>query len=247
MRVRLVGRLVLALALSSAVASAGVTIVTTAQASAVAHKSAVAQKKHPKKHKKKKHHKSSAASESKKLKALASGVSGEKHATFEVVYTTTSAGHSESVTFAQSPPKYLIKTATGGSVIYTGKETLYCSSSSSCISMSTGATNPMAPLEELFSPTTAKSFFSEAESEVAAKLAGYSVSFSSKSYAGLSSTCATVSGNGQSGTYCVAKNGLLTYAGSATGHIQLTSYTGNVPSAAFTPPGGATIITEPTT
>jgi hypothetical protein len=240
MRKRLVGKLCLAVALSSALVGAGVTAMTATKAEAAI------QKKHPPKHKKKKKKKkASAASASKKLKALASGVASEKGATFEVVYTTTSSGQTESVTFAQSPPKYLIKVGTGGSVIYTGSETLYCETTTECIS--TGTANPIAPIEHLFSPTTAKAFFDEAEVEVATKEAGYSVSFSSGSYGGLSSECATVSGHGNTGKYCVARNGVLTYAGSASGSITLTSYTSNVPSTAFSPPSGATIITEPTT
>jgi hypothetical protein len=230
------GRLCLVAALSSALVGAGVTVTTATQAAAAA------QKKHPPKHKKKK--KASAASASKKLKALASGLAAEKSATFEVVYTTKTSGHAESVTFAQSPPKYLVKVGTSGSLIYTGSETLYCTTASTCVS--TGATtNPLKPLESLFSPTTAKAFFQEAEAEVGTKVAGYSVSFSTESVAGLSSQCATVSGHGQTGKYCVAKNGLLTYAGSAEGSITLTSYKSSVPSTAFTPPSGATIITEP--
>lgn len=232
------GRLCLVAVISSALVGAGVTVTATAQAAAVV------QKKHPPKHKKKKKKKTSTASASNKLKALASGVAAEKNATFEVVYTTKSAGHTESVTFAQSPPKYLVKVGTSGSVIYTGSETLYCSANT-CVS-SGASTNPLKPLENLFSPTTAKAFFDEAEIEIGTKAAGYSVSFSTETFGGLTSQCATVTGHSQTGKYCVAKNGLLTYAGSAAGSISLTSYESNVPSTAFEPPSGATIITEPT-
>lgn len=226
---RLVGKLCVVVALSSVTTGAVVSAGMTTPAGAAVHK------KHP-------HKKASAAS--KKLKKLASGVASEKTATFEVVYSVSSSGKTESVTFAQSPPKYLVKVASG-TVLYTGTETLFCTSNA-CISETTG-TNPVSSLEELFSPTTARAFFNHAEVEVAAKAKGYSVSFSSGTYGGLSSECATVSGHGQTGTYCVAKNGLLTYGKSSGGSITLTSYTSSVAPATFEPPSGATIVTVPTT
>ena len=232
---RFLCKLSLAVGLSSALMGAGVVTAVTGAAAATA-------KKHPPKHKKSK----GAGSASTKLKALATSVKAEKGATFEVVYTTTSAGHKQSVTFAQSPPKYLIKLGTGGSVIYTGKETLYCATTAECVTIS-GSTSPLESIEDLFSPTTAKSFFDEAEAEVAAKAAGYSVSFSSESFGGLPAECASVTGGGHSGKYCVAKNGLLAYAGSSEGSITLTSYTASVPATAFTAPKGSTVITEPST
>lgn len=220
--------------LALALAGAGGAATVTAQAGAAVHK------KHPPKH----HKKSKTSSEVKKLKSLGSHVAKEKSATFEVVYTTTFGGHTQSITFAQAPPKFLMKTS-GGSVVDTGAATLFCASTSECVSA--GAANPLGSLQQLFSPTTARTFFQHAAAALGAKEAGYSVSFSSATFAGLSSECASVSGNGVSGKYCVASNGLLAYAGSSAGNITLTSYTTSVPGTAFTPPSGATIITEPTT
>ncbi len=234
MTLRRIRRLCVVAALSSALLGAGAAVATTQASAAV-------QKKHPPKHKKK----ANGTSASDKLKALASGVASEKGATFEVVYATVTSGHTELVTFAQSPPKFLVKIGTSGSLIYTGKETLYCATAGECVS--TGTTNPITPIESLFSPTSAKAFFHEAELEIGTKDAGYSVSFSSQSFAGLSSECATDTGHGQTGKYCVARNGLLTYAGYPGGSITLKSFTASVPSTAFSPPSGATIITEPTT
>ncbi len=235
MRKHVIGRWCVVLVLSSTLSAVTATVTTVTQAGAAVHK------KHPAKHKKK----GSSSSASKQLKALASGVAAEKTATFEVTYTTSTAGHTESVTFAQSPPKYAVKVGPASSFIYTGNETLYCSGTT-CFKES-GKTNPLVSLEDLFSPTTAKAFFDETELEIGTKVAGYSVSFSSETFGGLSSECATVSGHGQTEKDCVAKNGLLTYAGSSAGSVTLTSYTSSVPATLFEPPSGATVITEPST
>jgi len=193
-------------------------------------------KKHPK------HHGSSAKTQ-KKLKLLKQHVARESHATFEVAYSINAGGKTESITFAQAPPKVLVKT-TAGSLIDTGTETLFCSATY-CVGE--GSTNPVSSLENLFSPTTAENFFQQAAAEAGAAQAGYSIKFSSASYGGQKSECASVKGHGYSEKYCVSNIGLLTFASSPGGTIQLTSYTGTVPATDFSPPSGATIVTVPTT
>jgi hypothetical protein len=235
---RLVCKAFLAGGVGLAVLCAGAGAVGTAATQAGAASAQVGKKSPPKKHPSKK-----SASEAKKLKELGTNLKAEKGATFEASYAVKAAGRTQSVTFAQAPPKFLFKTQ-GGEVIYTGSETLFCASSSSCVG--TGTTDPLASLLNLFSPTTARTFFDQAEVEIGARKAGYSVSFSSGTYGGLASECAKVSGHGHSGRYCVAKNGLFTYGASSTGNsITLTSYTANVPHTAFTPPNGASISTIP--
>lgn len=193
----------------------------------------------------KKHPSKTAEAELKKLKKLSKNLANEKGATFEATYTINSQGQTESVTFAQAPPKLLFKTGSG-SVISTGTTTLFCESASSCVSM--GTTDPLASLMDLFSPTRARTFFNQAAVQIGAAKAGYSVSFSSGTYGGLASECAKVSGHGHSGKYCVGDNGLFTYASASTGgSIALTSYTPSVPGTAFTPPSGSTIVTVPST
>jgi hypothetical protein len=200
------------------------------------HAGASGLKKHPKKH-------HSSKLTDKKLRALANSVEKGKDASFQAVYTVNEGGHSMAVTFAQTSSKYLFKT-TGGTLIYTGTETLYCSAGT-CINAGTSLASPVAGLRDLFSPTAAHTFFTQAEAEVAAKAAGYSVSFSSASYGGLKSECATVTGHGVSGKYCVSSGGLLTYLGSAGGSFTLSSYSGSPPSSDFAAPAGATIETVP--
>jgi hypothetical protein len=238
MRVRPIVRLCVVAALSWGLAGSVVSIASSTPALAAVHK------KHPPKHKKKPK-KTSSSSTSAKLKALASGVAAEKGATFEITYAISTAGENESVTFAQAPPDYLVKLGSGGEVIHTSSQTLYCSASM-CVSEA-GATNPMSSLEGLFSPTAAKTFFEEAQAEVGSKIAGYSISFSSANFTGLDSECATVNSKGQTEKFCVAKIGLLTYESSAAGSIKLTAYSSSVPSTAFVPPSGSTVITEPST
>lgn len=235
MNMRLVWKSLLAVGMSSVLLGAGAAWTAPTQAAAAAHHKP--KKKHD--HHKHKHGGSGTATH---LAKLGSEVAKEKGATFQVVYKTTYGGHSETITFAQQPPKLLVKT-TAGSLIDTGTQSLYCSPGS-CISV--GSTNPFAPLLNLFDATTAEGFFHRAASEAAAKLAGYSVKFSSATFGGLASQCAEVSASGVTGKYCVSNNGLLTYAGSTGGTVELTSYSASVPSGAFTPPSGATIITAPT-
>lgn len=190
------------------------------------------QKKHPKKQ-----------SIVKKLKALAKEVETGKSANYQAVYTVTYGGHAETITLARTSSKSLFKT-TAGAVIDTGTQTLYCAATTCEEGV---ASNPVAPLEGLFSATTAHSFITQAEAEAAAKLAGYSVKFSTATYGGLKSVCATVNGHGISGKYCVSGKGILTYLGSSSGSFQLSSFASTIPVGDFAPPPNATIVTLPST
>ena len=54
-----------------------------------------------------------------------------------------------------------------------------------------------------------------------------------------------MSGHGQVAKDCVTNSGFLAYAGTASGHVQLTSFSRSVPAGSFTPPAGATTETLP--
>lgn len=195
---------------------------------------------------KKKHHATSSSLAS-KLKTIYSHVSAAKGATYTAVYTATYGGKTQSLTFAQQPPKSLFK-ATGGEVVDNGTETLFCSTSSGAPScLNAGTEDPLAPLIDLLSATNAEKFFQEARGYVAAKTHGYTVTFSSMTVAGQASQCGNVTGPGGSfvGEYCVANAGFLTYAKSSTGTFKLTSFSKSVSSGEFTPPAGATVETLP--
>jgi hypothetical protein len=177
----------------------------------------------------------------KELKTLATKVKSGKGASYQAVYTASLSGKTETITFAQTPPKFLFKT-TSGSVIDTGTETVFCSAST-CFS--TGTSDPLASLLDLFSATAAYSRLTAAEAAVAAKAHGYTITFSSGTFGGVASKCATVSGPTGKGKYCVSGSGFLTYVGAAGATVQLTSFTKGAPSSDFTLPSGATVQTLP--
>src|SRR5579875_3057086 len=189
---------------------------------------------------------SSSGSTASQLQSLTSAVQAEEHGTYKAVYTAVENGQTQTVTFEQEPPKTYFSTS-GGAVIGTGSTTYFCSNSSgqqACVSTS-GSTNPLAGLLNLFSPATAISALQQAETEAAAHAAGASVSFSSASFAGQSATCVTASDNGQTGKYCVTKSGLLAYEGANGNSFTLTSFSASVTESDFSPPAGATVETIP--
>lgn len=188
----------------------------------------------------------SGGSTASQLQALTAAVQAEEHGTYKAVYTAVQNGQTQTVTFEQEPPKSYFSTS-GGSVIDTGTTTYFCSDSSgqqACVSTS-GSTNPLAGLLQLFSPATAISALQQAETEAAAHIAGVSVSFSSATFAGQDATCVTASNNGQSGKYCVTRSGLLAYEGANGNSFSLTSFSASVTESDFAPPAGASVQTIP--
>jgi hypothetical protein len=103
----------------------------------------------------------------------------------------------------------------------------------------------LGSLLDLFSPTTALTYFNTAAASIDAKIAGYSVKFSTQSFGGLASRCATLGINGASYKYCVAKIGLLTYSGSSKGYFELKSFSSHPASSDFSVPAGAKVETLP--
>ncbi|HZU78355.1 MAG TPA: hypothetical protein VE991_00455 [Acidimicrobiales bacterium] len=180
------------------------------------------------------------------LKQLTAAVQSMEHGTYRAVYSAVDNGQTQTVTFEQQPPKSYFS-AGDGAVIDTGTTTYFCSTSGgqqTCFSTS-ASSDPLAGLLNLFSPATAVSALQAAESEVAAHLAGASVSFSSQTFAGQDATCVTASDNGQSGKYCVTKSGLLAYEGSGGNSFTLTSFSASVNASDFAPPAGASVQTIP--
>ena len=180
----------------------------------------------------------------KKLEDLSSSVQAAEKATFKSVYTITNAGMTQTVTVEQSPPKSVFSTKSG-SVIDTGTASYYCSNSGQLVCISTGTSNPLASLVAVFSPATVLAGLKAAQAEAEAHAAGYSLSFSSGSYAGQSTTCANLGLSTGPVKYCVTKQGLLAYASSNGGTFALTSYSGSPPASDFSIPAGATVETIP--
>jgi hypothetical protein len=174
-------------------------------------------------------------------------VQAAEKTTFKAVYTITGAGaeSNQTVTIEQSPPKSLFSTS-NGSDINTGTTSYFCSTASGAATCySTTTSNPLASLAALFSPATALTELKAAQTEAAARAAGYSASFSTQSFAGQSSTCASFATAGQSVKYCVTKQGVLAYSGSGASSFTLTSYSSSVPASDFALPSGATVVTIP--
>jgi hypothetical protein len=132
------------------------------------------------------------------------------------------------------------------SVIDTGTAAYFCSNSggtTTCVS--SGTTDPLAGLADLFSPATAITDLQEAQTELGEHIAGYSFSYSSQTFAGQPSTCVHVGSSAHTAEYCVTKQGILAYEGSGGKSFSLTSYSRSVPASDFSLPAGATVETIP--
>jgi len=191
---------------------------------------------------------SGGSSDSSQLQALSSAVQSGEHASYKAVYTSqSSSGTSQTITIEQMPPKSVFST-TSGSVIDDGTHTYFCSTSGGaeqCVTESSGGTNPFASITALFSPTTLLNEFHAAQAAAAAHSAGYSVAFSSGSYAGLAAKCLDYTGAGQTVKYCVTDTGILAYAQSTGGTFELTSFSTSPAAGDFSLPSGATVVTIP--
>jgi hypothetical protein len=179
------------------------------------------------------------------IKSLSSAVESGQRATFKAEYKTSGAEGAETVVIEQKLPKTFFSSA-GGTIINNGSATYYCTGSggrAQCASQS-GA-NPITSLASIFSPAAAISAMQQAQAQLAAHLAGYSVTFTDQSFAGLAATCVNISAQGQTAKYCVAQNGILTYSGTSTSSFELTSYTTNMSDSDFSLPAGATVVTAP--
>ena len=74
------------------------------------------------------------------------------------------------------------------------------------------------------------------------------MSSSTATFAGQPSTCVSVSVRGRGGKYCVTKQGILSYSGSASNsssYFELTKYSSRPPASLFSLPAGATTATLP--
>jgi hypothetical protein len=189
---------------------------------------------------------SGATSSASKLDALSSSVQAGEKLTFKSVYTVTTASKTEIVTVEQSPPKSVFST-NDGSVIDTGTASYFCSAGATPTCLDSGISNPLAILSDIFNPATVLSGLKDAQAQAAANAAGYTISFSSGSYAGQSTTCATINGSGNTAKYCVTKQGILAYVSTTGATFALTSYSSSPAASDFALPAGATVMTVPAT
>ncbi len=185
------------------------------------------------------------------LRALSAAVEKGKNATFKATYSITSGGKTSTLVVAQAPPKtYFSEDNTAA--ISDGTKTLVCTTDTSadpgsqvsCVSMS--GPNPLSGLADLVSPQTILPTIKGFADQVAARIAGISVDRSSKTIAGVPSTCVTVTASGQHSTYCASEAaGVLTEVSSNNESFTLTDFTTSVPDSLFQAPAGATVDTIP--
>jgi len=182
---------------------------------------------------------------SSQLKAIENNLAKGKHITYEATYKSVSGTQTQTVTIAQSPPKSNFSSS-GGEVVDTGSKTYYCSTQGSAETcFNAGTSNPFVGLEDIFSSSAALGAFSEAKEGLIARALGVKVVESGGSYGGQASTCVTVSVKGKGGKYCVTKQGILSYSGTAGSYFELVKYSTSPPASLFALPAGATTETLP--
>ena len=184
------------------------------------------------------------------LSSVLGGINKSSNATFSATYTLTEAstGKTETITFAQQPPKSAIITS-NGSFYVNGTTVTECQGSGStatCTSLPSSMTSSLSALTGLFSPTSLATSLKAVQAE--SNAAGYSIATSTATYGGLASKCVTVKGpsvpNGA--IYCGStSSGVLTYTSAAGNTVTLQSFTSNPPASTFAPPAGATVQTLP--
>ncbi len=192
---------------------------------------------------------SGSGSSATKLSTVLSHIKQNSGMTFSVTYNLMEAGKSQTVTFAQKPPKEAIITPEG-SYYVDGTSVIVCmgqGSSAHCTSLPSSAAAGANAISDLFSPGVLTSTLQGIEGEVSAHIAGVSISSSSATYGGQDSTCVSVTKTGQPQVmYCASNSsGVLTYFSAGGNSGTLTAYDANPPDSTFSPPAGATVETLP--
>lgn len=186
------------------------------------------------------------------LKAVQDRITRTTGATFSVTYQIAhgATGPSQSVTFAQAPPKSAVITSTESFYI-NGSSVTSCQgsgSSATCGSLPSSTSDAVNGFTDLFSPGVLAKSLSAIEAEAEAHAAGVSVTTSSGTYGGLASTCVTARSQAQPTpvTFCAAdSSGILTYTNTSGVTVTLTAYTPSPPASTFLPPDGATVVSIP--
>jgi hypothetical protein len=187
------------------------------------------------------------------LEAVEDKITRTTGATFSVTYQIAhgAAAPSQSVTFAQSPPKSAVVTPMESFYI-NGSSVISCQgsgSSATCGSVASSMSDAVDGFTDLFSPGVLAKSLRAIEAEAEAHAAGVSVTTSSGTYGGLASTCVTARSQAQPTpvTFCAANSsGILTYTNASGATVTLTAYTPSPPASTFLPPAGATVVSIPT-
>jgi hypothetical protein len=108
------------------------------------------------------------------------------------------------------------------------------------------STNPLAGILDLYNGSTFLSTVSAYSSRAILEAEGISLNYSSASYAGVASSCVSITVHSSStAKWCVSNQGVLTYWSSGSDTFALTSYSSSVPASDLKLPTGATVITIP--
>ena len=186
------------------------------------------------------------------LKAVEDKITRTTGATFSVTYQIVqgTSGTSQSVTFAQSPPKSAVVTPTESFYI-NGSSVTSCQgsgSSATCGSLPSSMSSSVDGFTDLFSPGVLAKSLRAIEAEAQTHAAGVRVTTSSATYGGLASTCVTASSQAQPTpvTFCAANSsGILTHTNTSGVNVTLTAYTPSPAASTFLPPAGATVVSIP--
>ena len=186
------------------------------------------------------------------LDSIVKGVSKSSSATFSATYliSEASTGKTQTITFAQSPPKSAIIT-TSGSFYINGTSVTECQgsgSSATCTTLPSSMTGTVSGLTNLFNPAVIANTLKGVEAEASVHSAGYVISTSKGTYGGQASNCVTAKGTSVPTpvTYCGSmSNGFLTYVNANGNTVTLQAYSANPPASTFEPPAGATVQTIP--
>jgi hypothetical protein len=210
------------------------------------------------------------------LKALSTQINKGKHLTYMVTYNSVSNGKTSTVTIAQAPPKTYFASGgsvivnngkttyycspnesgnsgdsgnsgnSGNSGAATTTSTTKASGAGSLQCLNQKGSSPLGATADIFSAGSVLTLFSEAEQTAVARVLGIKLSATSASFAGQPSTCVTISRKGNTGKYCVTKQGLLSYSGQGKNYFKMVKYSAHPSSSLFTLPAGASTVTIPT-
>ncbi len=186
------------------------------------------------------------------LNSIVNQLDRSASATYSATYQVVDAasGKTQSITFAQSPPKSSVTTASGSFYI-NGSTILECQgtgSSAKCTSLPSSLSSSVTSITNLFSPNVVSTTLRGLGASAVARSQGVSISTSSATYGGQASSCVTVKGPTapQGGTYCASNaNHVLSYAAFNGNTVTLTAFSANPPATSFSPPAGATVATLP--
>ncbi len=196
---------------------------------------------------------SAGSSTAAELSQFEANVQSAQTGTFDLTYAETSSTEkSSTLTFEQLPPKYRFSVggAVSSDVINTGTGTYACSGESGheyCYNFS-AASNVFAPLLGVITGKSVLTTLHSVQAGLEARAHGVQLSFSTQTFAGQPSRCASGTYQGNSFKYSATDSGVLAYAGGSGskgyGSLTLTSYSTTAPASDFALPAGATVVTS---